>query len=243
MPAFSHFFLKRLSARSKFSSSWIMTSDKFYFPPSWRLCAGMGQTVKPRRRTGLGQAKPPLRLASSTPLLTADHCRYVGGGPLRPHTRSGGAPHYAPSLRSVAGLLGRSLDAACEDLLRLPIWMCTNCESRVAPHVATQFCLTPLRRPRIAGRATLGRPATKWGSALAGRAALTRRGASRRCGERVARAVTILYREARVSSEGHPQQEPAVWARQRAPTAGVRGHCPAEDTLTDRKQRCSSKRG
>jgi hypothetical protein len=38
-----------------------------------------------------------------------------------------------------------------------------------------------------------------------------------------------------VSSEGHPQQEPAVWARQRAPTAGVRGHCPAEDTLpTDR---------
>jgi hypothetical protein len=37
MPAFSHFFLKRLSARSKFSSSWIMTSDKFYFPPSWRL--------------------------------------------------------------------------------------------------------------------------------------------------------------------------------------------------------------
>jgi hypothetical protein len=32
-----------------------------------------------------------------------------------------------------------------------------------------------------------------------------------------------------VSSEGHPQQEPAVWARQRAPTAGVRGHCPEED--------------
>jgi len=37
------------------------------------------------------------------------------GYPLRPHTRSGGAPHYAPSLRSVAGLLGRSLDAAYED--------------------------------------------------------------------------------------------------------------------------------
>jgi len=36
-----------------------------------------------------------------------------------------------------------------------------------------------------------------------------------------------------MSSEGHPQQEPAVWARQRDPTAGVRGHCPAEDTLTD----------
>ena len=32
MPAFSHFFLKRLSARSKFSSSWMMTSDN-WFPP------------------------------------------------------------------------------------------------------------------------------------------------------------------------------------------------------------------
>src|SRR6266436_6205270 len=39
------------------------------------------------------------------------------GYPLRPHTRSGGAPNYAPSLRSVAGLLGRSLDAAYEDTL------------------------------------------------------------------------------------------------------------------------------
>jgi hypothetical protein len=58
MPAFSHFFLKRLSARSKFSSSWIMTSDKFYFPPSWRLCAGLGQTDKLRRDKGMGQAKP-----------------------------------------------------------------------------------------------------------------------------------------------------------------------------------------
>ncbi len=60
MPAFSHFFLKRLSARSKFSSSWIMTSDKFYFPPSWRLCAGLRQTVKLRRGNWLGQAKPSL---------------------------------------------------------------------------------------------------------------------------------------------------------------------------------------
>ncbi len=43
-----------------------------------------------------------------------------------------------------------------------------------------------------------------------------------------------------MSSEGHPQQEPAVWARQRAPTAGVRGHCPGEDTLpTDRRERNS----
>ena len=45
-----------------------------------------------------------------------------------------------------------------------------------------------------------------------------------------------------MSSEGHPQKEPAVWARKRAPTAGVRGHCPAEDTFTDHAQRCHSKR-
>jgi hypothetical protein len=54
---------------------------------------------------------------------------------------------------------------------------------------------------------------------------------------RSAGAVTSLCREVRVSSEGHPQKEPAVWARQRAPTAGVRGHCPAEDTLADPVQR------
>src|SRR4051812_1940886 len=57
MPAFSHFFLKRLSARSKFSSSWIMTSDKFYFPPSWRLAApACVQIAKPSGRRGMGQA-------------------------------------------------------------------------------------------------------------------------------------------------------------------------------------------
>jgi len=39
-----------------------------------------------------------------------------------------------------------------------------------------------------------------------------------------------------VSSEGHPQKEPTVWARQRAPTVGVRGHCPAEDAFTDHSQ-------
>jgi hypothetical protein len=56
-----------------------------------------------------------------------------------------------------------------------------------------------------------------------------------------ASAVAIFYREVRVSSEGHPQQEPVVWARQRAPTAGVRGHFPAEDTLTDHIQSCRRK--
>jgi hypothetical protein len=60
MPAFSHFFLKRLSARSKFSSSWIMTSDKFYFPPSWRLAApACVQTAKPSGHRGMGQANLP----------------------------------------------------------------------------------------------------------------------------------------------------------------------------------------
>src|SRR6476660_5176135 len=33
MPAFSHFFLKRLSARSKFSSSWMITSDMLLDSP------------------------------------------------------------------------------------------------------------------------------------------------------------------------------------------------------------------
>jgi len=36
-----------------------MTSDKFYFPPSWRLCAGLGQTAKLRRGNPMGQANLP----------------------------------------------------------------------------------------------------------------------------------------------------------------------------------------
>src|SRR5579864_3997372 len=43
MPAFSHFFLKRLRARSKFSSSWMMTSDKRSSPIWWR-CASVKST-------------------------------------------------------------------------------------------------------------------------------------------------------------------------------------------------------
>src|SRR5688572_8255595 len=46
MPAFSHFFLKRFSARSKFSSSWMITSDKSYFPPFGVCGADLGQTLK-----------------------------------------------------------------------------------------------------------------------------------------------------------------------------------------------------
>jgi hypothetical protein len=60
MPAFSHFFLKRLSARSKFSSSWIMTSDKFYFPPSRRHASpAWVQTAKLSRLRRMGQANRP----------------------------------------------------------------------------------------------------------------------------------------------------------------------------------------
>src|SRR5450756_482377 len=128
MPAFSHFFLKRLSARSKFSSSWIMISDKFYFPPSWRLCAGVGQTVKVRRGKGMGQAKPPLSLWLILGLQNAGRRRYVGGGPLRRYARLVGAPNYAPSLRSVAGLLlALALQSASEDLLRLPNGVLSEC--------------------------------------------------------------------------------------------------------------------
>jgi hypothetical protein len=60
MPAFSHFFLKRLSARSKFSSSWIMTSDKFYFPPSRQHASpAWVQTAKLSRPRRMGQANRP----------------------------------------------------------------------------------------------------------------------------------------------------------------------------------------
>jgi len=41
-----------------------------------------------------------------------------GGGPLRRYARLVGAPNYAPSLRSVAGLLlALALESACEDTL------------------------------------------------------------------------------------------------------------------------------
>src|SRR6266699_2560245 len=176
MPAFSHFFLKRLSARSKFSSSWIMTSDKFYFPPLWRLCAGMGQTVKPRRRRGMGQAKPLLRSAS----VLIQNCRIISGTseevlfgrtlalaePLTALLRS------AQSRVSLVARLTRPARTSSDFPLGSPhddgpLW-------RLA-HVGLVLLDHQLRHPRIAGRATLGRPATKWGSARAVTSALTRR--------------------------------------------------------------------
>lgn len=57
MPAFSHFFLNRFSARSKFSSSWMMTSDKICFPLFGEYVAGSDQDSKVRPRRGLGQQR------------------------------------------------------------------------------------------------------------------------------------------------------------------------------------------
>jgi hypothetical protein len=113
MPAFSHFFLKRLSARSKFSSSWIMTSDKFYFPPSWRLAApACVQTAKASRDNGLGQANLGLDALARHLELTAFDIfagASEGARSFGDNGRSGGAAKYAHSLRSFARLLGRSL--------------------------------------------------------------------------------------------------------------------------------------
>ena len=112
MPAFSHFFLKRLSARSKFSSSWIMTSDKFYFPPSWRLAApACVQTAKPSRDNGMGQANHPLHARSAILVAASLFCAGTSEGvrSFGDNGRSGGAPKGVRSLCSLTGLLGRSL--------------------------------------------------------------------------------------------------------------------------------------
>jgi hypothetical protein len=111
MPAFSHFFLKRLSARSKFSSSWIMTSDKFYFPPSWRLAApAYVQIAKASPGNGMGQGNRLLALGGLRVAASLGFCRCVGGGAvLRRRRPLVGAPNYARSLCSLAGLLGRGL--------------------------------------------------------------------------------------------------------------------------------------
>jgi len=142
MPAFSHFFLKRLSARSKFSSSWIMTSDKFYFPPSWRLCAGMGQTAKLRRRRRLGQAKTSLfpRLGLANP--------GAGSLPVR-RRRSSSAATLAFPARTLA-LSGHP---------KPPTTLPRSARSRVSS--SRSLCKAPTRtpslRPCLASGKTSGR--------------------------------------------------------------------------------------
>jgi hypothetical protein len=202
MPAFSHFFLKRFSARSKFSSSWIMTSDKIYFPPSWRISSpACVQTDKLRPRREIGQAKPPLSG------LTANSCQRLprrcgGGGPATLATLcSGGAANYAPTLRSVARLL-------------VAKWV-------LAPRTSSAF---PPSHSRISGSrwrlraivvVLLACVARAWLSAAERRRELLRRESSSRIHSALragaaarwttaARAVTTLSREARgARSEPH----------------------------------------
>ena len=79
----------------------------------------------------MGQAKPLVPYESVSPfepqIISGASEEILSGR----YARLVGAPNCAPSLRSVAGLLGRSLDAACEDLLRLPIGVGRNLASRV----------------------------------------------------------------------------------------------------------------
>jgi hypothetical protein len=157
MPAFSHFFLKRLSARSKFSSSWIMTSDKFYFPPSWRLCAGLGQTVKLRRHNGMGQAKPSHSFGACASLLPLRHRRCVGGCPLR--LRALARWWSDRNRRNQASVARkrrnhtdcRSWVVACEDTLRLPSEISARARSGRSASIARGICSTRLSAPTIPG--------------------------------------------------------------------------------------------
>src|SRR4051812_26914436 len=124
MPAFSHFFLKRLSARSKFSSSWIMTSDKFYFPPSWRLAApACVQIAKPSGRRRMGQANRPLcgRIRELVEPRALEHCRCVGRGGGIGDTLARAEPLRA-LLRSAQSWVSWSLAevAVCPHPVRLP---------------------------------------------------------------------------------------------------------------------------
>jgi len=134
------------------------------------------------------------------------------------YARLVGAPNCAPSLRSVAGLL---LALALQSRLRAPP------PTSLEMLNARRILLAPPRSGPSAARHRRVCTGERFG----------RRGI-RGCRARPRAAFTDLDREARGgSAEGHPQQEPAVWARQRAPTAGVRGHCPEEDIpLADRER-------
>ena len=101
--------------------------------------------------------------------LPADPSRGVGEGyPLRRYARLVGAPNYAPSLRSVAGLLlALALESACEDTLTSLHSIATalasdgaHCESLnrrrscARGHYSRQVVLLPRRRAaRSAARA------------------------------------------------------------------------------------------
>jgi len=88
------------------------------------------------------------------------HRRCVGGGPLRRYARLVGAPNYAPSLRSVAGLLhALALQAPQEDLLRLPTESVADSGSRSRPGrtvLPALLCAGWYRQPQV-GRDSLER--------------------------------------------------------------------------------------
>jgi hypothetical protein len=170
MPAFSHFFLKRLSARSKFSSSWIMTSDKFYFPPSWRLCAGLGQTDKLRRHKGMGQAKPSHSLGraldrfdrwdiagTSEGVLCGSGLSLVGS----PRQASRNEASVARKRRKRTDC--RSWVVAYEDTLRLPFEIRAGASAYLAPRSREGFARPVVRAPASRAGATPGKRATKVG--------------------------------------------------------------------------------
>jgi hypothetical protein len=169
MPAFSHFFLKRLSARSKFSSSWIMTSDKFYFPPSWRLCAGLGQTDKLRRHKGMGQAKPShsfrarasLRLLKTSPVRRRVSSSAPGSRSLRSERSRLDQASVARRRRKRTDC--RSWVVAYEDTRRLPFRDPRGSECGRGASLARGICSTRCMRPRLAGRGHAARARHKVG--------------------------------------------------------------------------------
>jgi len=243
MPAFSHFFLKRLSARSKFSSSWIMTSDKFYFPPSWRLCAGVGQIVKLRRGKGMGQANLSLSLCfggDSLSLRPVVHRRYVGGVLFGSRLSLVAPPTFNMQLSRFAWqghtdlsvARGLSPTRTPSDFPLRPSRKRGRTWRLARTRVDLLDALCP--RPRIAGRATLGCPAAKGGSARARTGGADAPWRFAPPGQRGARAVTSLCREARVSSEGAAAASAAARRSGAASRkATLQARAPEEDTLAD----------
>ena len=96
-------------------------------PPASRRRASTGRSRAPASTGSRSGSRPGSRISSSRqfvagspPLISSrvlDLRRSVGRGyPLRRYARLVGAPNYAPSLRSVAGLLhALALQSACED--------------------------------------------------------------------------------------------------------------------------------
>ena len=224
-----------------------MTSDKFYFPPSWRLCAGLGQTVKLRRGKRLGQAKPSLSpwLILGAPNRRPRLVRRMVSSSA-PDSRSWRHRHFARDVRVGShcwvipislSLVGCRLRGHPPTSLGHPRGVSCLCGASPAPGRVLLDPTSP--RPRIAGRATLGRPAMKVGiRSRAGRAALTRRALRAAAVNEPPGAVESLCREARVSSEGAAGASAAARRRGDASRKAKRqARAPEEDPLADQAQR------